>query len=221
MSKKQGTVIAIDGGDFSGKSTLINNLLEDDFSKKYNLLFSREPGNLLNGKNRIACEAIRKALLNVEYSAKEQAILFGLNRKLHVEDMIRYAKEGYNIIVDRFFFSSLAYQAYAGELGYNEVLKYNKEALQLLAENNIDFYTLVLELSQEEYEKRLCSRKSIGYKLDVIEKQGVDFHDKVRAFFNGNEKYHLHNFKVIPIDANKSEQKVLAQVKEKIENILK
>ena len=214
MTKKKGKLIIVEGGDFSGKSTFINNL-KSKMNFKDNYKFTREPGNLLNTNNKVICEDIRNMLLNKELGPIAQTMLFARSRILHTKDIINELNKGTNVVCDRYVLSSFAYQAYAGDLGYYEVFKANRTALEMLRENNIDVHVLVFKINKENYNKRKELRnKSVG--LDAIERKDEEFFNKVSDFFNEdiyidyvpNEAVTMN---IHTIDANESIDKVFSQ----------
>ncbi|HMP67523.1 MAG TPA: dTMP kinase [Candidatus Paceibacterota bacterium] len=108
---KKGKFIVIDGGDGSGKSTVINHL-KSILSENENV-FTREPG----GSD--FAQKIRELMLSDDAKMVSNRTHFGLiwaSRADHVEKTVAPALlGGKNVISDRFDSSTYAYQIFAQE----------------------------------------------------------------------------------------------------------
>lgn len=224
-TKKRGKFITIEGGDFSGKSTLINNL-KSYFTKEDNFKYTREPGNKLRAHTGFnPCENIRHMLLNKDcFDIEEQAKLLAASREIHTNDIIGLINQGYNIICDRYVLSSFAYQGYAGDEGYWSILKLNERPLRDLYRNEIELNIILLKVSDETYNKRKELRKETS-DLDVIESKSEEYFNMVNEFYNKDiYKDYLPadfvNVKVYEINADKSIEEVFEEGKQIINNIL-
>lgn len=227
MITKIGKLIAIEGPDTSGKSTVIKKLkaaLPYTLAKE-TFLFTREPGNKLcsnGGYNK--SETIRERLLSDNsLTPQQQAELFAEARYFHTIEIIKYLKKGYNVITDRYLLSSLFYQGPI--IGFKSVMELNDNSLKLLAENNIDIHNIVLSITEETYDKRI-SRKT----KDALE----DVDDKIirdRIFYNNNAKSTVESYaneykamnknNIHIIDANQDEDNVLMDTLINIYEIIK
>jgi dTMP kinase len=170
--------ITFEGIEGSGKSTqagLVKSFLEE---RGMVVLVTREPGGSPIG------EQIRRILLdpaNHGMVALAELLLYEASRCQHVEAVIKPAlEEGKVVICDRFFDASTAYQGYARGLGVEMVGKLN---LIATGGRKPDL-TIVLDLPVEVGLRRL--EKS----LDRIEREAVEFHERVRQGYlriAGNE----------------------------------
>lgn len=144
----KGKLIAIEGMDFSGKTTtalILKELLE---KRGYEVVLSREPGGTEAG------EKIRDILIHTNLTQAQQALLFQTSRSLHCEELIRPALEaGKIVITDRYIISSLVYQHSQKDL----LGKLSKE-LNLI-EPDMMIYT---HCSYEETIKRKAKRDDIN-----------------------------------------------------------
>lgn len=218
---KQGKFIIIEGGDFSGKSSLVQSL-KQVFG---DCTFTREPGSLLKTANANKCEMLRDLLLTTDLSNKGQAQCFALSRELHTKDIVELIKRGTNIICDRYVISSLVYQGYAGGLDSRVVNSYNMESLDLLFDNNIETHVITLQVSKENFLKRKKLREE-SEGLDVIEKKDDNFFKDVNRCFNKGIYKRLlpticYGFQFHEIDANKDMDSVAKEGIEIVKNILK
>jgi dTMP kinase len=161
--------ITFEGGEGSGKTSLISNIYEA-LSKTHAVIKTREPGG-----STIA-EAIRDIVLNHRYEGitpHTEALLFAASRAQHLDEVILPAlKAGKIVLCDRYIDSSLAYQAYARGLGFDFVLDVNQYALRTMP--TLTFY---IDLDPKEGLGRIAHRT----KYDRLDQETVRFHEKVRA----------------------------------------
>lgn len=160
-----GKLIAFEGADCAGKSSIIEKLkiVLPVIYDNEKFLYTREPGNLLSKDNE--CEAIRKEVTsNKELTVREQTELFAKSRLIHTKDIIDKLKEGYNVITDRYLLSSLIYQGIV--LGFEEVYDINKDVIKLLNDNDIKLETIVFKINKNTYNERMSNRQE---EKDVLE----------------------------------------------------
>src|SRR3972149_7086324 len=108
----KGNIIVFEGIDGSGKTThsnLLKVILERD---GYPVILTKEP---TDGKwGRIIKEIMVKKI-QLKEKGKELLDLFINDRKEHVENFIKPSlKDGKIIIIDRYYFSTIAYQGTLG-----------------------------------------------------------------------------------------------------------
>ena len=136
----KGKLIIFEGPDFSGKSTQLK-LLKPALIKNQNVLYTREPGSYLPDTKEW-CEQIRNFILHNDLSIEQEAVLFAQSRYEHTKEMVKYINEGYNVLCDRYIVSSLAYQAYAQNLGCDKVYELNRATIDLLEENKMSIFSI-------------------------------------------------------------------------------
>jgi len=117
--------IALEGGDGSGKSTVIESLELRLSDLGHDVLLVREPGSTELG------EAIREILLQgAAMTPWAEAFLFAAQRAQLAEEVVRPALEaGKWVLSDRTYYSSIAYQGGARNLGLEVVRKVNESGL--------------------------------------------------------------------------------------------
>lgn len=154
---KMGKLIAFEGADCAGKSSVLKKLeivlpviYEDE-----TFIFTREPGNLIGGKDNKS-EQIRTKLLSVKRSTYEESKLFAEARKMHTLDIIQELKKGHNVITDRYIWSSIVYQG--DVLGTNKVLEDNADTIYQLKKDNIKVNTILFDINEDTYNERMSSR---------------------------------------------------------------
>lgn len=165
----KGLFITFEGGECSGKTTLIKKLVSYYENKGYKVLTSREPGG-----TPIA-EQIRNVILdnnNVAMTGKCEALLYAASRIQHVEEKILPAlNKGYIVLCDRFIDSSLAYQGYARNIGFDLILEANKFVLDYLPD-----LTVLINIKPEIALKRMSNRTD---KVNRLDAESFNFHKLV------------------------------------------
>ena len=166
---KKGYFITFEGPDGSGKTTVCNAVYQRLKDMGYDVVHTREPGGI-----EIA-EKIRDIILdpqNVMMDAKTEALLYAASRRQHlVEKVIPSIEAGKVVICERFVDSSLAYQGYGRELGFDEVLSINKFAIG-------DYFpdmTVYLDVDEKTGLERIKDR---AFK-DRLDQESIDFHHRV------------------------------------------
>ena len=104
-----GFLVALEGIDGSGKSTVAAALAQWCGERGLACVFSREPTNLSHGQK------LRESMKSGRLSMEDELELFLLDRKEHVERSIAPAlKEDHIVILDRYYWSNAAYQGARG-----------------------------------------------------------------------------------------------------------
>ncbi len=164
-----GLFITMEGADGAGKSTQIERLKGYLSNKGYDIILCREPGG-----TRVS-EAIRQVILNPEYdemSNMTELMLYASARAQLVEQVIRPAiEEGKVVICDRFIDSSAVYQGIARGMGIDLVYEVNRFAIG----DTMPDVTILLDVKGGTG----ISRKKEQAELDRIEREALDFHEKV------------------------------------------
>lgn len=167
----RGKFITFEGCEGSGKSTQLKLLSDYLDGRKIPYIFTREPGG-----SPIA-EQIRSIILdgkNMEMCDECEAMLYAASRIQHLREKVLPALErGILVICDRYVDSSLAYQGYARGLGTEYIEEINGKAFELATPD----LTLFLDISPE----RAFARKNGADENDRMERQGLEFHNRVYA----------------------------------------
>jgi len=169
MKKYNGHFITFEGIEGCGKSTQALLLTSALREKGYEVLLTREPGG------PAISEAIRKILLNTEnfeMLPETEMLLYMASRSQHTGQWIIPAlKEGKIVVSDRYYDSTIAYQGAARELDFKII-----ETITNFATFNTDpDLTFLIDVPVEIGMRRIQSRK-----LDRLEMETLDFHQKVR-----------------------------------------
>lgn len=193
-----GRFITVEGGEGSGKSTLIQRLKEHLIGKGIQVVITREPGGTPLG------EAIRHLLLQnhtqVPIAPMAELLLFLSARAQHLDELIRPAlKLGKTVICDRFNDSTIAYQGTARNLNLDEVASLCEKVCGATLPN----LTLLLDIDPRLGLKRARSSRS---EIDRMEMETLAFHDKVREAFCSLAAQHPD--RIVRIDASQAPDQV-------------
>lgn len=206
-----GTFITVEGGDGSGKTTLIHSLAERLQQKGHQVLITREPGG-----SPIA-EAIRAVILNRENTAMDartEALLYAAARRQHLAEKVFPAlQRGVDVLCDRFVDSSLVYQGYGRGLGLDAVWEINRFA----TEGCMPDLTLYLDLDPEIGLQRI--QDNAEREMDRLDLESLAFHRRVReAYLLVAEQF---KERIVTIDASGSEEEIAAKAWLLVEGKLK
>lgn len=169
---KKGILVAIDGPNASGKSTIIKQVYGMLIRDGYNVLVEKEPTNTPLG---VFCKENADSI-----SGKSLAYLVAADRLEHSKRISCLLHEYDIILLDRYYFSSLIFQCIDG-VSKDEVNQINEGILM----PNIQ---IVIRASQELLRERLSTRK----KGDRFERnnssQEVRFTEEGIQYFRQNHQ---------------------------------
>lgn len=202
---QKGLFITFEGADGCGKTTQIGLLNEYLKNKNYETYLTLEPGGCEIGKK------LRQILLHHDgfVSSNAEMLMYLADRAQHVEEVIqKNVQENKIVLCDRYTDSTIAYQGYARGGDIEKI-----EFLNKLATNKYEpDLTFVFDVESEIAQKR------VGETKDRLEKEGLEFHKKVRFGYLELAKKYPNRIKVI--DSNKSIDEVFEQVKKIIDEVL-
>jgi len=188
--------ITLEGGECSGKTTIIESIIKKLEELNIDYITTREPGGI-----RIA-EDIRNIILdvkNTEMTPECEALLYAASRMQHLSQKVIPAIEANKVVIcDRFLDSSLVYQGYARGLGIDKVLTINSFALDYLPG-----LTLFIDVTPDVALKRMSGRN----KADRLDLETMDFHQKV---YEGYQLvYKKYPERIKRVDGNQELDKVI------------
>ena len=177
MTAKRGLFIAVEGIEGSGKSTLAASVAESLTMTGESSLLTKEPGGTELGVE------LRKILLEskMKLSFQTETLLFLADRAHHISDLIKPSLEsGLNVVCDRYFFSTLAYQGY----GRGQDLVALKNLVSFAHGAMSPDLILIVDLPVEVALKRAEARRSKdSSSWNRFEEEQIAFHEKVRDGF--------------------------------------
>lgn len=162
-----GLFITFEGGEGSGKSTVIKKIEEKLKNDGYKVIVSREPGGVK------VSEDIRNVILDIDNKMEKEteALLYAASRVEHLHSkIIPLVDDGYIVLCDRYLDSSLAYQGVARGIGIEKVLDIN-----MFAKEYMPIATYFFDVDPETGLSRIKGRD----KIDRLDLETFDFHKKV------------------------------------------
>jgi len=205
---KKGYFIVFEGPDGSGKSTVSQAVYSKLKEENWDVLLTREPGG-----SRIA-ELIRDVILdvkNIEMDPRTEALLYAASRRQHlIEVVLPAVNSGKIVLCDRFVDSSLAYQSYGRQIDLALVVAINDFAI----EGYYPDLTIFLNIDAETGLARLSDRKN----LDRLDKEGLEFHQRVFTGYQEILNIAQRNYKIV--DAAMSVEEVVAASSKYIEDFV-
>lgn len=203
--REKGIFITIEGGEGSGKSTVIKALSQYLASKGIASVITREPGG-----NKV-CDDIRTVILANRTQPWTEALLFLAARKEHCETLITPALHNDKIVIcDRYIDSSLVYQAYVGDLDVNKLMNLHHDM-----DIEMPDYTILLDVDPKLGLQRIFQNEREVNRIDL---EGLEFHQQVREGYLQLAKENPDRFLVL--DASGDTKETLKKVIEIIEKIL-
>ena len=164
--------ITLEGGEGSGKTTVLAKLAEKLAAAGFDVVTTREPGGI-----EIA-EKIREVILDRSHTAMDartEALLYAAARRQHlVERVLPALQQGKIVLCDRFVDSSLAYQGHARGLGMEDVLAINEFAI----EGYMPDVTLYFDVNPKTGLARINLDQ--GREFNRLDEESLAFHYKVR-----------------------------------------
>jgi len=161
-------IVAIEGPDFSGKSTIANLLVEILRKQNKNIFFKRTeiPSTLTTGFFtkilRNSADDVSSEVFSLAYAADQ------LNHYQIVIKPLKESKERYVVIQERSLLSTFLYQSIIGKAEMSWVEEINK------FDKNIPDLTIVLKLDLDEISKRSSLEKRDFDKFEVKKHLGEE-----------------------------------------------
>lgn len=208
--------VTFEGVEGSSKTTQAG--LLSKWLEKQNVehLLTKEPGTVLSKE----CQQIRQLLLSPEnnLSARSELLLYLADRAQHVESCIKPAlSQNKWVISDRYSWSTYVYQGHGREL-INELGTFFREMLNYAAGNLWPDLTFIMDVPVEIGLKRARSSNIEFTGGDRIEREALEFHQKLREGFLDVAKN--RSDKCILLDATKSIEELHEEVKKVLHKYL-
>lgn len=199
----KGKSISFEGGEGSGKGTLLKSVIAELSKHNLDILSTREPGG-----TKIS-EQIRNVILdkeNTDMCFETEALLYAASRAQLMSEIIFPAiKDNKTILFDRFVDSSCVYQGVARGIGADAVMNINTFATK----NWLPDKTIILDIAPEIGLERISSNNRETNRLDL---ESIEFHKKIREGYH--ELAAKYPERIVLVDASKSPEEVLEDVLE-------
>jgi dTMP kinase len=192
MKLKKGALIVLDGIDGTGKTTQARRLLAALKKRGVDAVYFREPSD-----SQYGLEIKKKAAIEGSLTPEEELDLFQKDRKENVEHNLKPALRHNKVIVlDRYYFSTIAYQ---GARGFDpESIRRKNESFAVLPD-----VVFILDISP----KKGLDRISIGRDKMESHFEREDYLVKVREIFLSFEGDNIHH-----IDASRPEEEIYKDI---------
>ena len=201
--------ITFEGGDGSGKSTQVNLLKDYLDNLNFETIKTREPGGTPSA------EILRDLLTTGEvekWTPMSEALLMWASRYEHLIQVIEPAlNSGKNVICDRFYDSTYAYQGVAHNLGIDKMEKLKKIIIGDIEPD----VTFVLDIDPKVGLKRSLDRPN---QENRFESYNIDFHNKIRSAFL--EIAIKNKNRCVVVDASLNEQEINNLIITVIDNLI-
>lgn len=204
---KKGLFLTFEGIDFSGKSTQIELLVNELNSHSVRNITLREPGGTAIG------EEIRKILLDKNstgMAAETELLLYSAARAQIVREKIEpKLQEGYVVILDRFFDSTIAYQGYGRQLALDKIEQITHFAVQKIIPDMTFYFKLDLE---DMYERK----HNTGREDDRLEANEREFFERIIEGYEILAKANPKRYQVL--DAGKGKEAIFEDLQMTLKN---
>ncbi|MBU0979135.1 MAG: dTMP kinase [Patescibacteria group bacterium] len=173
MTKKNGFLITLEGGEGGGKTTQIVRLREKLTSTGFDVIVLREPGGTQ------VSEQIRQVVLsskNVGIAFTTEVLLFQAARaQIYREVAIPSLQAGKMVLMDRSRDSSLVYQGMVRGFGQKMIEDLNN----ISTKNTYPDLTILLDVSPKIGLDRVAKNGTVNR----LEMEGLEFHEQVRGAY--------------------------------------
>ncbi len=208
-----GIFITFEGSEGCGKTTQIESLTRALRAAGRKVLVTREPGGTPVG------EQIRHVL---QHSGDSEAmtpeaelLLFAASRAQLVREVIEPSlAAGTDVISDRFLDSTTVYQGVARRLDAADVRSVNSFAVG----GRLPDLTFILDLAATEARGRVFNRPGAAEAPDRIEREPLDFYERVRAGYLDLAATEPARFRVL--DAAQSRDSLTAQILHTVQEVI-
>lgn len=198
----KGAFFTFEGGEGSGKTTLVGLVAERLRSCGREVVTTREPGGVA------VAEQIRAVILDAKNTAMDprtEALLFAAARRQHFVEKIKPALDrGAIVLCDRFVDSSLAYQGIARGIGAQRILEIN----QFATDCRMPDLTFYLDIEPEKGLARIA--KNGRREVNRLDMEKLEFHRKVREGYLWVAKQFPN--RIVVLDAEKTLDQLAEEV---------
>jgi len=205
--------ITFEGGEGSGKTSQAAMLSKWLESQSISYILTKEPGTAMVD----TCKKIRELILNPSsnMSDRTEFFLYLADRAEHVEKCIEPAlRSGKWVISDRYFDSTRVYQGIGRGLGMETISPMISYATRDIMPN----ITFIMDVPVEIGLQRAMKSNKEFAGGDRIEREGIDFHNKLRDGFLKVAQTHE---RYVVLDARQDIEAIHNLVKEYLRKYIK
>ena len=213
---KKGLFISLEGLDLSGKSTFQDFIARQLKSERIPFITTREPGGTL------LSEQIREMLLWTKSSEEPidpltELLLINAARRQHIKYKIKpYLEEGHWVVCDRFFDSTLAYQAAGKEISTRLVHELHGWVSSKLLVDKTFYFRLTPSFMQVRAAK--ATKENKDTRFDRFESLPLSFH---QAVYDAYEKlFEDERERFILIESEQAKPLIEKDIKKHLDNLI-
>lgn len=193
--KKRGFLVAFEGIDGSGKSTLSKLVFHELNKHAVPVILTKEPGGTPEGQR------IRALVHEYKMTPQAEFLLFCADRAEHIAHVVRPGLENGSIVLsDRMADSSRAYQGYGRGIDLNFIDTITQFVMQDIAPDLI----IYCKIDAETAFKRIVTRNE---ELTVFEREKTTFFERV---ITGFETIFAQKNNVLVLDATQTPEQLCA-----------
>lgn len=197
-------IVSLEGGEGSGKTTVLNHIIPILLEEGVDFISSREPGGV------DISEQIRNVILDTENTTMDgrtEALLFAAARRQHlVEKVLPALNEGKLFIFDRYIDSSLVYQGFVRETSnVQQIYDLNQFAIEGLLPDLTIYFDVDPKVGLARVDNASENRE-----VNRLDKETLSFHYKVREGYLSLSK--IYSDRYIVVDASRSLEEVVKNV---------
>jgi len=207
----KGKFLTFEGIDGCGKSTQIRLLTSDLRMRGFDVVMTREPGGTPFGSR------LREVLLDADeqVDALAELLMFASDRAQHVRSLIRPAVEtGRIVLSDRYTDATAAYQGAGRGFPKHTI----NMAIQLATGGLKPDLTLLFDLPVEIALSRMKQRNSEGVKADRLDKENMEFYQRVRNAYLKTAIAEPERIRII--DASQAVEEIHAEMTKIVDEFL-
>lgn len=197
----RGKFITFEGVEGAGKSTQSKRLVDYFNDNNIKSIWTREPGGCKEA------EEIREVVVSGaknKWDSLTELLLMNTSRRVHTTKKIQpLLKDGFTIVSDRYFDSSVAYQGYGHRMNLDDVYKIQD---MVVGDFKPDL-TIILDLDVVEG----LLRTGLRGDRNRFEDMTLEFHERVRKGFKEIVKMEPNRCKLVDV-TDKSEEEVFNEI---------
>lgn len=197
----RGKFITFEGVEGAGKSTQSKKLVDYFNDNNVKSVWTREPGGCKEA------EEIRGIVVSGaknKWDSLTELLLMNASRRVHTTKKIQpLLKDGFTIVSDRYFDSSVAYQGYGHKMNLDDVYKVQD---MVVGDFKPDL-TIILDLDVVEG----LLRTGLRGERNRFEDMTLEFHERVRSGFKEIAKREPDRCRLINV-SNKTEEEVFEDI---------
>lgn len=206
---QKGYLISFEGGEGAGKTVQIKRLRDTLTEQGFDVVVLREPGGT------VISEQIRDVVLsakNVGIAYTTEVLLFQAARAQLYRELVLPSLEAQKVVLmDRTRDSSVVYQGMVRGFGVDVIEQLNN----ISTRETYPDLTFLLDVPVEIG----LSRRAQSDKMDRLDMEAKEFHQKVRDAYLDLAKKNDHN-RWVMVDGTKSIDAIVAEIKEVVEKRL-